>query len=344
MSRIPEFILQTSIVRGINALRKDTTLIDQLFRNLSQAHLQQMRDFVVGQSIDLCINYPRKTLAVPAIVILLRNETEAEAYLGDSMGYDSNPEVFEYEGGIENEILGGAGSLEEVTVRRSTVYGPCRVFSATNNTIKVEDTVAWNGNQYEGGNFSVHVVGGLGVGQVRDIATNSGNVLMVSANWEVNPDVTSIFEIREKGEETVGEPSSLYDRKRPPVGLERRGSLYQYTYQIQVVGKNPESTIYLYMILKALFTLQRTFLETQGLINMQMGGTDFVNRAEYMPDFSYMRAMNMTFMVPFDVFEIEQGLVTHFQLVVEQCTDPAKTVAFTSPLISLEPDDPTICG
>jgi hypothetical protein len=303
-----------------------------------------MRDFVVSQALDLCINYPRKELAMPAIVILLRNETEAQAYLGDSMGHDCNPEIFEYEGGIEDEILGGVASLEEVTTRRKTVFGPYRAYVSTNNTLRVDEKDVWTGNEYDGGAFSVHIVGGLGAGQVRDITTNSGDTLMVSKNWEVNPDDTSIFEVRERGMEVVGEPSSLYDRKVRPNNLERRGALYQLQYQVQVVGKNPEQTIYLYMILKAMFTLQRQFLETQGIINLQMGGTDFVNRAEYMPDHSYMRAMNLSFLVPFDVYEFED-VATSFQLALEQCVpDADKTLAMETGIISLEPEEPTIGG
>jgi len=83
--------LQTTIVRGIKTLRNDSRFIDQLFRNLSQSDQEQIRSFITNNSIDLTINYPRDTLKVPAIVILLRSENEAPerqgVYLGDSMGY-----------------------------------------------------------------------------------------------------------------------------------------------------------------------------------------------------------------------------------------------------------------
>lgn len=347
MSRIPEFILQTVIVRGIQALRKDVTLVDQLFRNLSQDHQQQMRKFISGGAIDLCINYPRKELMVPAIVILLRSESEAQAYLGDSMGFDCEPEVLGYEGGVAPEVLGGVGSLEEVNRRRITVFGPWRAFSSTNNTLRVDEPESFVSNCYAAdGEFSVHLVGGTGAGQVRDIIDNNGDTLLVDKNWTVNPDATTIFEIRKRGHEVVGEPSSLYDRKNTKQSriTERRGALYGLQYQIQVVGRNPESTIYLYMILKALFTLQRQFLERQGIIDMQMGGTDFVNRPEYLPDLAYMRAMNISFKVPFDVFQIEENIAEQFQIVLDACDDGTKAVVMTTELSDITPPAPAVGG
>src|SRR5678810_90484 len=97
---LAEFILQTVLVRGFRTVRQDSRFLDQLFRNLSQEDAQQMRDLIRNKAIDLCINYPRTQLKVPAIVILLKAETEQQAYLADSMGLQV-PDEFGYDGDLD---------------------------------------------------------------------------------------------------------------------------------------------------------------------------------------------------------------------------------------------------
>jgi len=303
MSLLPEFIIQTTIVRGIQAFRKDHRFIDQLFRNLDQSSVQQMRSFLDTQAIDLAINYPRSTLKVPAIVILLKSETEGQAYLGDSMGLEV-PDTFAFDGGVEGEVLGGAGSVSSLIGEGRIVAGPLNAVSGTNNTIKVDTSmVKFCVDTYRGNGSTIAIVGGTGIGQMRSITANSTDTIMVSPNWTTIPDDTSVFEIRASVDEVLGEPSKLYDRRNGTSFIERRGALYNVSYQIQVIGHNPESTIFLYAILKAIFTLSRIFMERHGLIDLKMSGTDFLPRPEYLPDHAYMRAMTMEFKVPFDIFE-----------------------------------------
>lgn len=303
MSLLPEFIIQTTIVRGIQAFRKDHRFIDQLFRNLDQNSLQQMRTFLDTQVIDLAINYPRSTLKVPAIVILLKSETEGQAYLGDSMGLEV-PDVFGYDGGVEGEVLGGAGSVSSLSGEGKIIAGPLNAVGGTLNTIKVDTSMfKFCVDAYRGNSSTIAIVAGTGTGQKRDITANSTDTIMVSPNWTTIPDNTSVFEIRASVDEVIGEPAKLYDRRNGTPFIERRGALYNVSYQIQVIGHNPESTIFLYAILKAIFTLSRIFMERNGIIDLKMSGTDFLPRAEYLPDYAYMRAMTMDFKVPFDIFE-----------------------------------------
>lgn len=315
MSLLPEFILQTTIVRGIQAFRKDHRFIDQLFRNLDQNSIQQMRTFLDTQAIDLAINYPRSTLKVPAIVILLKSETESQAYLGDSMGL-SQPEEFSYDGGIDDQLLGGVASVTSLSGEGQAVFGPITALNGTNNTIKIDHS-GFDIDQFVGHNYTLRIVGGKGQGQIRKITANSVDTVMITPNWLTIPDNTSIFEVRSDPDEVLGEPSKLYDKRNGSRFIERRGSLYNVNYQVQVIGSNSESTIFLYAILKAIFTLSRTFMEKHGIINLKMSGTDFLPRAEYAPDFAYMRALNMDFLIPFDVFEDIDPMVNAINLVLE---------------------------
>lgn len=301
MSLIPEFIFQTMIVRGIHVMRNDARFIDQLFRNLDQKSIAEMREFIKTQAIDLCINYPRTTVKVPAIVILLKSEVEGQAFLGDSMGVDQ-PEEFSYDGGIEGEVLGGTATESTLDGNAAVVSGPAQVISATENTVRIS-TQLWQLDQFADGKHNVRVVAGRGAGQNRGITGNGRNIVMIEGKWLTIPDSTSRIEVTRVASPLVGEPSSLYNRRGDEDPLERRGGLYDTSYQIQVIGPNPELTIFLQVALKAIFTLTRMDLERQGIINFKMGATDFAPRAEYVPDFAYMRAINLDFKNPFDVFE-----------------------------------------
>lgn len=66
------------------------------------------------------------------------------------------------------------------------------VASATGTTLTAAST-AWTLNKWA--SSQVRIVTGLGAGQVRTIASNTGTVLTVSAAWTTNPDATSQFVI-----------------------------------------------------------------------------------------------------------------------------------------------------
>lgn len=318
MSLIPEFILQTTIVRGIRTLRNDHRFVDQLFRNLRQVDIDQIRKFMVDNAIDLTINYPREDLKIPAIVILLRTETEHPqgAYLDDSMGIDDELEVLGYDGGIPPSVQTGTASTSTLSGQGPILFGPKQAVGGTENTIIITNDTEMVSCEFlsaGGGEATVHIVGGTGRGQIRNLVENTPTVVTVEPNWTIVPDATSIFEIRAPAQEILGEPSALYDRRSPQF-VERKGSAYQLNYQIQVIGQNPEQTIYLFTILKAILTLSRTFLEGQGVINMKMGATDFLPKNDYVPDFAYMRALNLEFLYHFDTFVVLEGLAEEFNI------------------------------
>lgn len=51
----------------------------------------------------------------------------------------------------------------------------------------------WTVNQWT--NYQIRITGGIGIGQVRSIASNTGTVITVSAAWTTNPDATSVYAI-----------------------------------------------------------------------------------------------------------------------------------------------------
>lgn len=338
MAILPEFIFRAIIVRGITTIRRDRRFVDQLFRNLDVKSLTELRDFIENNRIHIDINYPRETLKVPAIVILLKQESEGQAFLNDTMGLGELPEATSYDGfensDLRDEILGGSASVSNLSGEGDTVVGPLRVVAATNNTIRADSTaVRWAKDQFLMGAHTVHVVGGRGVGQQRTISTNGTSTIMVTENWTRIPDATSIFVVRASAPEVIGQPRAVYNRDNR-YNIEKRGGLYNLSYQIQIVGQNPEITIYLHHIIKSIFTLARLSMEKQGIINMKMGASDFVPRPEYQPDFSYMRAMSVDFMYPFDIYVELQDLPTELRLVLEATVD-GTTVDLTDNIITL---------
>lgn len=313
MSILPEYLLQTVIVRGIKTLRSDSRLIDQLFRNLSAEYQEQIRTFIKTQAFDLAINYPRTTLKVPAIVLLLKSENESQAFLADSMGI-SVPDELSYDG-PSGELLGGVGSVTSLSGNPTIEYGPDAVVSATLNTLTADAT--WAVDRFLVGSFNVRIVAGRGSGQVRQISGNSRTTLMVAQNWRVIPDNTSVYEIIQPPIEVVGEPTSSYDRQNPPAALERLGGIYEMVYQIQVVTQTPELSIALSIILKSIFTQSRIFLEGQGLMDFMLRASDLTARPEYVPDFAYLRGLEMTFKFHFDTYVDRSTVARSFHLLLE---------------------------
>lgn len=315
MSLIPEFILQTVLARGMKAFRDNHRYIDQLFRNYDVRSVDQIRTFIKENAVDLCINYPKDTVKVPAIVILLKNESEAQAYLADSMGIDF-PDIFSFDGGIDGETLGGTASVSSLSGYGMLVFGPVVVEGGTINTVEF-DSDHFAIDNLVGQEYTVRIVAGTGKGQIRNVESNTLDTITVTPNWKIPPDGTSIVEVRAKESEVLGQPSALFDRTNDTPFIERRGALYNVNYQVQIIGPNPELTIALYNIVKSILFVSKTLLEEQGVINLKVSGTDFLPKPEYQPELSYMRGLNLEFIAPFDIFEDVDPLINEINLIVE---------------------------
>jgi len=313
----PELLLRTFIIRGVRELREKPRLIDQLFNNLPQDIQQGIRDFLHKDVIQVDLNYPRASVKLPSLVLLLRSEDEAHAFLGDTMGVDSVPEVLTYDdftsGGLD--VLGGAASLSTNAGEGELSFGPAAVLSATANTLKIANK-DWCHDEFLVGTQTAHIVGGTGVGQIREIVSTGLDTIMVSPNWSIVPDTTSVFVIRKEPVEHVGEPSSLYTTDEAKT-VERLGNLEAVGYQLQIITGSPERTIFLHTIVKAILTRARQKLEALGVINFKLSATDFVPQPAYAPDLAYMRVMNIDFLHPFNVFVELEDLATSFRTVLE---------------------------
>jgi hypothetical protein len=73
-------------------------------------------------------------------------------------------------------------------------------------------------------------------------------------------------------------------------------------------------------------------MEGQGISDFRLSATDFAPRPEYQPDLTYMRALNMDFLFPFDIFEPQDGIARSFRLVLEG--EPVDDSISATPVLS----------
>lgn len=344
MSLIPEFILQQVLVRGFSKFREDQRYIDTLFHNLAQSDINALRKFFREKSVDLCLNYPDQDLKLPSIVILLRNESESQAFLGQLMQDESNIQRMGHPF-PEDELYGdativGRGSESPVSIGPTVQMIPTLVVEATSTTFRLPAGTFNIIDPFEEDVFVV-VLEGIGAGQKRQIVniTPEPNSVLVDITpaWTTIPNNTSIVKIISLAdpEGVTGEPSKLFTTDD---SLERRGSLYKSSYQLLVLAQNQELTIFIYTAIKAMFVLGLDFMVKQGIMNFQMSGSDFAPRSEYIPAQAYQRALSIELEYSFDVIvPIEEPSARYLRVVVSTADEnKLESVGLTS-IIDLLP-------
>lgn len=326
---VPEIVLQRAIVTGFQAIRKDPRILNMIFKNLPIAQQESIKSFILEKSIDFSLNYPRTEIKVPAIVMLLKNETESQGFLGDIMGAPPNYDMPDQD--IHLDTLGGNGaSISDMGGLPAKVIGPLQVATtlpsgnAITFTEEAQDEI--NAVFSERSNWPclvLHVVAGAGVGQVKNISSITTDQLDIVDTFELNLDSTSLVDIRyaDNPESAYGEPLRSYEQNS---GLLRIGANYEGQYQLEVLAGNQDEVIYLYSVLKAILFSQRSFLEAQGLMSLRISGTDLAPRTELLPDEIFTRSMTVQFTYPFN-------------LMVEQEVARAIQITFTS----VNPTSPT---
>ena len=309
MSIIPEYILQQVLVRGLRAFRDDSRLLDVLFRTLRQDDLTKLRRFILDNTIDICLNYPDSQLKLPAIAIILKNENEDQTFLGDLLQANSQIQMTNHPFRIEDAYTTtnpvGVGSTSTIFNGSSHYLPPTEVATATTNTVEIAEGIIKLVDPYEEMVFT-HIIEGTGIGQIRPIigidpqSVGQNTIISIASTWDTVPDDTSKIIISTSAEdEGTGEPSKLFPDN---AFLQREGAIYRTNYQIMVMGQNPEITIFLYSIVKSIFTYNLDFLTEQGLMNIVLSGSDFLPRSEVYPTLAYTRSLNMEFQYSFDVY------------------------------------------
>lgn len=340
---LPEYALQKAIISGIHTLREDPKALDLLFGRLGRANVQAIKDFLKNTPIDFSINYPKQDLKAPAIILLLKNESEQNAFLGDIMGAPNDTHFPDFEFSYETDAEGVLPSEGPLEGPPPAITGAIRVDPSTSTASRIYVTEASQAEleavmQRTGvDSVLLDVVRGTGRGRSYQVQRMSKEYVDIFGTFEVDLDSTSVVVLRDSTNSpaTDGEPQEVYDASNR--GLLRKGAQYQVQYQLTILGSRQEEVLYLYNMLKAIFFLSRVYLEGQGLHNLQISGTDFAPKSEYLPDVVYTRSMQLSFISPFYVYA-EQDVLDELRLCITP-TDlfaPDGSVPFST-IIRLEP-------
>jgi len=301
MSVIPEILLQRVIVQGYRKLREDSRLLDALYKNLSQTQLAAVKEFILNSKPHFSINYPRQDMVVPALVLILKNESENVPFLGDSMTTVGGPPPE-----LMYDTLGGHGaSTSGLVGLPPKLLGPLEVLASDASTVTfVDETALADLLEDPPGNIVAHVVSGTGAGQVFPILRIRADELDIAGTFDPYLDSTTSIDIRsvDVSEMALGEPSRSYDAGNRR-NLRCRGAEYEVTYHLHVIAGGQDEVVFLYSAIKALLLSQRPLLESQGIIALRISGSDFAPRSEYLPSEVFQRMMVLTFTYPFSFIE-----------------------------------------
>lgn len=330
---IPEVVLNRVLVAGLRAIRKDPRILDALFRQSDSVWRTALKSYILENSIDINFNYPRNgSPKLPAIVILLKGESEAQTFLGDVMGASPNYDVPDAE--MTMETIGGhGGSVSTMQGLPRLVVGNLpvtRSYVAEDGTYKIvlDETGL---DEYEQvfsdlrsyPSMTAYVVAGQGVGQTAQVVSIDENVLDLSSSFDPHLGSSSVVDLRltYDPERSVGDVPRVYE---PDADMIRLGANFEAQYQVEFLAGTSDETIFLYSVVKAILFSQKAFMESQGLMALKISGAELAPRSEYAPTEAYMRTMTLTFTYPFAFVEERTDTFSNIHI------DLAVRNAFTS--------------
>jgi hypothetical protein len=336
MSIIPELILQQMLVKGIRAFREDERLLRMLFRNFTLEETEAIQKFLRDDSIDISLNYPDADVKLPCVVILMKSESEDQAFLRDFQQSDSdwldNVPLTKAELRGDQTTL-GSGSQTTLGEPGKLLLDPTTAIGGTSDSIIAPEGTTGLIDPYE---ETVYVVTmeGTAAGQRRLVTSitpsqiEQGVEIVVDDPWIVIPDDTTIFKLvgapTEPEEQVVGEWPKLYDTDS---GLERFGAIYRVSYQLGIYASDQEMVIILYNLFKAIVISSRKFLLKNGFLSVQMAGTDMIPVSDMYPQLAYSRSLTLDFRYHYDVFvtiaeELATSIVIDLAVHTPDVQDP----------------------
>jgi len=320
MSVVPEIILQRAIIDGFSAIRKNPKIINMLFKNLPVKQQEAIKRFVLDSVIDFSLNYPKTDIKAPAIIMLMRTESESNEYLADVMG--APPHYDMPDADMEIDTLGGsAASISSSQGLPDKILGPLNVASMfphksaitfTEDSQELINEVFSTRSNWPP--MNLYVVSGAGQGKIYPIVSITSSQLDIEGTFELDLDSTSVVDIRytEAPEAAYGSPVRAYEYSS---GQLRVGANYDSQYQLDILAGNQEEVIYLYTVLKAILFAQRKFLEAQGIMALKISGSDLAPRTELLPDELFTRSMTVQFTYPFS-FIVEQEVAKEIRITL----------------------------
>jgi hypothetical protein len=313
MSVMPEAVLQHALADGFRKVRQDPRILDTLFKQLNQEQLAEVKAFL-DKKIDFSVNFPRKTtLKVPALVLLLRSETEAEAFMGNVMGQSGGFEVpdtdlsYDLAGaGQQGASVSGSEGLPRLVCGPFSVFdveGDSRLLVIDDDEDELTEFILTFETAPTLGSYNLHVISGPGVGQVKPICRLGSDFIDIDGIFDVQLTSESVVVIRHADNPgaSIGEPSRVYLSSDP--SLIRKGVNYDAQYQLSVLAGHQDEVLYLGALVKSILLSQTPFLEGQGIMALKISASDFTPKNEYLPSEVFQRAMTLRFTYPFSFIE-----------------------------------------
>lgn len=309
MSNIPEILLHRVVVNGIRKVRENPKILDNLFPNLDQRDLKNVKDFFLSSSIEFAVNYPKaETLKLPAIIMRMQSENESQGFLNDVLGVRPGYEM--------NEFLGSDITPSPITTvggNHARLVWDISVLETRYTHSSNTTTVFWDPSHNEeiiesfkgrpSESYNVTVSKGTGSGQTRTIIALRNNSLDISGTFDPQLDSSSFLDIRRTSDELTvdGQPSRVFEEDN--YNYLGRGANYETQYQFGIYAGSQYEVVFLYSILKAILLSQRNYLEAQNIQALTITGSDYAPKGEYLPDLVYTRAMNVRFTYTFSFVE-----------------------------------------
>lgn len=335
MSVLPEIIFKTAIQNGLETVRRDTRLIEQLFRNLSLEDLDSVVKYFSETQIKVELGYPNEPPMLPAIIILLKNESEDAAMLSDFAG-TGTPEEFSYYGEIESQIIAGTASLGSLKGEPRIIEGPKTAVSGTSTTITVAGT-PWRVNQFKDRDLRIRIVAGNGRGQIREVESNTTNSVTIREPWTNIPNSTSIFEITEDKTDVWGEPAKLFDVRDVTKSVDKYAIMFKASCLLNIIAPTSEIAIMTNALVKAILMILRQKMEEQGIKVARMSSSDVLVQQDMFPTQAFVRSLTIDFIYEFAIFDdsgepLETIEITFDRMNIELQSTSA-TVAPTNPTV-----------
>lgn len=338
MSQVPQYQIKRAIVEGWQDYAMTPARIYQLFAELDRDAQEDIQRFVRTGEIKIDVGYPKGQVAVPSITIILSGDDETDAFLGNitrSGGTpDSTPPEHSYDRGPV-ETTPGVASASGLAGPGRRIVDPTRAIGGTRTTIQVAEDLWWPGQLQRNPAAVVGIIAGRGAGQIRPLKSHTAKELEVAIAWDVAPDVTTVFEVRDQAAAFAGEPALIYEADSGSE-YETLGTFDTTELQLQVLHTTPDMTAFIATLLKAILLEKRRVLGARGIHNMRVRRSDLTPRPEYVPDDAYLQSLNVSFRNMFEVVtEIAVG--SSFELAPRTQDTGAPTTVLLGDLGAEEP-------
>lgn len=267
-----EDFIRESIESQLKRIRTNPDIINRLFDRTPDRDAEEYKDFIQRVNVRTLVGYPREPAQIPCYSIMLGQESEEPASLGEFMDDEFD---------------------EDLEDQAETVH---------ESTVEVEFDVWSNQDTGEFYKRPFVILPHYFVKSIENV-THNGNLV---ENYEVSSGVLYFPESTDpymKEGDTVTINYTVYSGVS-----ESYGTMFNSQYRIECWSDNGDITSFMYYLLKFMMLRAREDFLKSGVVIPTISGGDLEPVPDYFPTFVYRRALNMS-MKSESVFFIEDEMV-----------------------------------